>query len=267
MRKNLSFVYIFNILIAIILLSAQVAEAKKVKKKVSGGCTPISVPTSLVIDSKSGKVLHQENAKVKVHPASITKLAALKLIFEAIESGKLSMNRKLYVSKNAEKQPPTTLWLKEGETISVKDGIDALIVKSANDVSIAFAEALAGSEANFARLMTKRARELGMHDTTFTTVTGLHHPNNKSTALDLAKLAMALKRDHPAFYHLFAKNSFEFRGKTVHGHNRVVASYMGAEGLKTGFTCPSGYTLITTASREDKSLIAVVTGSSTRVHR
>ena len=265
MRKVFSVSQVLALCISTIIFSAQIAEAKKVKQK--GGCTPVSMPASLVIDSKSGKVLHQENAKVQIHPASLTKLATLKIVFEEIESGRLSLNRKLYVSKNAEKMPPTRLGLKEGETISVRDAINAVIVKSANDASVVLAEGISGSEERFAKLMTQRARALGMHNTNFSNSSGLHHVNQKSTAFDLAKLSMALKTQHPAFYPLFAQNSFEFRGKTVHGHNRVVASYEGAEGLKTGFTCPSGFNLITTASRGNKALIGIVTGSSTRVHR
>lgn len=265
MKKGYFIFQIFTVFITVMVCSNPIAQAKKVKQK--GSCTPVSMPASLVIDSKSGKVLHQENAKAKVHPASLTKLATLKVVFEAVESGKLSLNRKLYVSKNAEKMPPTRLGLKEGEAITVRDAINALIIKSANDAAVVLAEGISGSEERFAKLMTARARQLGMHDTNFSNSSGWHHVDQKSTAFDLAKLTMALKTQHPAFYPLFAKNSFEFRGKTIYGHNRVAASYAGAEGLKTGFTCPSGFNLITTASRGDKALIGIVTGSSTSSHR
>lgn len=265
MRKGLSVFQMLAILVIAMAFSNHVVAAKKVKQK--GGCTPVSIPSSLIIDGKSGKVLHQENAKARVHPASLAKLATLKVVFEEIESGRLSLNRKLFVSKNAEKMPPTKLGLKEGETISVRDAINALIVKSANDAAVVLAEGVSGSEERFAKLMTQRARQLGMHDTNFSNSSGWHHADQKSTAFDLAKLTMALKTQHPGFYPLFAQNSFQFRGKTINGHNNVSAKYAGAEGLKTGFTCPSGFNLITTASRGDKALIGIVTGSSTKNHR
>ncbi|MGI4775607.1 MAG: serine hydrolase [Janthinobacterium lividum] len=254
------------LLATIFIASTQIAEAAKVKKK-SSPCIPASAQTSLVMDSKTGEILHAQNERIKVFPASLAKLMTLKLTFEALESGKLTLKRKLYVSQNAEKMPPSKLGLKEGETISVQDAINALIVKSANDDAVVLAEGIGGSEANFAKLMNAKARQLGMHDTNFENASGLHHPKQKTTAIDLAKLSLSLKRDHPRFYPLFSQTSFEFRGNTIRGHNRVMANYVGAEGLKTGFTCPAGFNLITSASRGGKALLAIVTGSSNKGHR
>lgn len=254
----------FVVIISLIGISGEVFAGKK-KKPQSVILAPI--PTSLVVDTKTGKVLHAENAKERIYPASLTKLMTLYMMFEAIDSGKLSMNKRLYVSKKAERIPPTKLYLKAGEYISVKDAILALIVKSANDVAIAVAEDMAGSEEAFARRMTIKAFQLGMRDTNFTNSHGLHHNAQKATAIDLAKLSIALKRDFPRFYPLFAKNSFEFRGKKVNGHNRVTANYKYAEGLKTGFTTPSGFNLVTTASRGNKSLVGVVTGGKSASQR
>ncbi|RYE05867.1 MAG: D-alanyl-D-alanine carboxypeptidase [Rickettsiaceae bacterium] len=244
----------------------QNTQAAKIKRKPSS-CTPASAQTSLVMDSKTGEILHAQNERLKVFPASLAKLMTLKLTFEALETGKLTLRRQLYVSQNAEKMPPSKLGLKKGSSISVADAINALIVKSANDGAVVLAEGIGGSEANFAKLMNNKAKQLGMHDTNFENASGLHHPIQKTTAIDLAKLSLSLKRDHPRFYPLFSQTSFDFKGVTINGHNRVMANYIGAEGLKTGFTCPAGFNLITSASRGNKALIAVVTGSNNRGHR
>jgi serine-type D-Ala-D-Ala carboxypeptidase (penicillin-binding protein 5/6) len=239
--------------------------AKKVRK--SKGCSPAFSHTSLVVDGHTGKILHSEKAHLKVDPASITKLMTLYLVFEAVESGKLRLDQKLYVSKNAAKMKPSKLGLTAGEKISVYDVILAMIVKSANDATLTAAEAISGSEKNFTKLMTLRAHQLGMKDSIFKTASGYDHNKNLTTSMDIAKLAMALKRDYRKFYHLFSYTKFNFRGVEVHGHNRVTANYDGAEGLKTGFTCPAGFNLVTTASRGNKSLIGVVTGSTSAASR
>lgn len=223
--------------------------------------------TSLVVNSKTGRILHDENSHLPIYPASLTKLMTLYLLFEAIETGKLKMSQKLSVSKKAEKMLPTKLGLKASETITVKDCIAALAIKSANDVAVVVAESIKGTEAKFVELMNLRARQLGMKGTNFANASGWHDPSQKSTARDLAKLAIAIKRDFPKYYRVFAGNSFVFRGKLVKGHNKVNETYYGAEGLKTGYTVPSGYNLITAATRQDKTLIAVVTGERTSISR
>jgi len=225
------------------------------------------IQTSLVVDGKTGKILHASNANKKIYPASLTKVMTIYLMFEALASGKLSLDQKLYVSSYAAQARPLKLNLKPKERISVKDTILALIVKSANDAARVAAENIAGSEKRFARLMTIRARQLGMKNTTFTNASGWHDPNQISTAIDLAKLSIAIKRDFPQYYHFFKTTSFKFKNKTIVGHNRVVATYPGAEGLKTGFTNPAGCNLITSATRGNKSLVAVVTGSSSSTIR
>jgi D-alanyl-D-alanine carboxypeptidase (penicillin-binding protein 5/6) len=249
-------VFIFLVLFSL-ASTASVADAAK-KRATQSSSGPI--PTSLIVDGKSGKILHAKNATVKIYPASLTKVMTLYLIFEALESGKLTLHQKLYVSKYATQALPSKLYLKAQERISVKDVILALTVKSANDAARVAAENLAGSEQKFARLMTIRARQLGMHDTNFTNASGWHDPKNVSTAVDLAKLSMAIKRDFPQYYPFFKETSFVYKGKTIYGHNRVTATYPGAEGLKTGFHTPSGCNLITIATRGDKSLVGVVTG-------
>lgn len=267
MQNNSFIKKAITILSSVLALTTNIVEAKESKRKVSSSCSPVSAPTSLVIDARTGRTLHSLNADEKIYPASLTKLMTLKLTFDAVESGKLSMNRKLYVSKLAEKMLPSKLGLKEGETITVKDAIDSLIVKSANDSAVVLAEALAGSEAKFAMMMNAKARQLGMRDTNFENASGWHHISQKTTARDIARLSLSLKKDHPTFYPLLAQTSFEFRGKTVYGHNRVAENYNGVEQSKTGFTCPSGYNLMTLASRGGKALLGVVTGSRSHVHR
>jgi D-alanyl-D-alanine carboxypeptidase (penicillin-binding protein 5/6) len=222
---------------------------------------PVPIQTGLVVDAKTGKVLHAQNAKAEIYPASLTKVMTLYMIFESLESGKLTLDQKVPVSKYATEARPCKLYLKAGETISVRDIILALIVKSANDAARVAAEAVAGSEQKFGKLMTVRARQLGMKNTTFTNASGWHDPAQKTTPIDLAKLSIAVKRDFPQYYGFFSKTSYVFRGKTIHGHNPVTANYPGAEGLKTGFTGPAGRNLITTATRGGQSLVGVVTGS------
>lgn len=264
MTRNSFFVIIFFIFSNIIFSpSLSIAAKKKVTKEVAH--RPIE--TSLVVDGKTGKILHSQNAKKSIYPASLVKVMNLYMIFEALESGKISLDQKFSVSEYAASARPCKLYLKPGEKISVKDTIMALIVKSANDAARVSAENIAGSEQNFSRLMTARARQLGMKDTVFTNASGWHDPRQKTTAIDLAKLSIAIKRDFPRYYHLFAKTSFTFKGRTVNGHNNLVARYPGAEGLKTGFTNPAGRNLITTATRGGRSLVGVVTGSSSSANR
>lgn len=217
------------------------------------------IQTSLVLDGKTGKVLHAVNAQKKIYPASLTKVMTIYLMFEALQSGKLSLDDKFYVSHNATKALPTKLYLVAGEKISVLDTIYALTMRSANDAAVAVAENMAGSEKKFARLMTIKARQLGMKDTNFTNASGWHDPKQYTTAVDLAKLTMAVKQNFPEYYKLFSQNSFVYKGKTINTHNKVAVTYPGAEGLKTGYHIPAGCNLITTASRDGKSLVAIVT--------
>lgn len=260
-RKLLSLIAVI-VLCAISVWNIEAFAAKKAKAKIH---KPVYNPTqaSLVVDGRTGKVLHAKNSKKQIYPASLTKVATLYLLFEALESGKLTLNQKLRVSKHAASAKPSKLHLKEGDTIKVKDLILGLSVKSANDAARVVAEALAGSEKKFARLMTVRARQLGMKHTVFKNASGWHHPEQKTTVIDLAKLAIAIKRDFPQYYHFFSKTSFVYNGKTIKGHNRITDIYPGAEGLKTGFHTPSGFNLITTATRGGKSLVGVVVGGRT----
>lgn len=214
----------------------------------------------LVVDAETGQVLYQENAGKYRYPASLTKLMTLYLTFEAIEKRQLRWGQMLKVSSRAARQPRSKIYLKKGSHISVRDAVMALIIKSANDAAVVLAEALQGSEWQFAVTMTQKARALGMKHTTFRNASGLHHRGQRTTAYDMARLAMAMRRDFPRFYSLFSRDSFHWDGKTYRSYNQVTKKYPGADGLKTGFTNASGYNLITTARKGQSRVVAVVLG-------
>ncbi len=218
---------------------------------------------AFVMDAETGIVLHKENANKRLHPASLTKMMTLLMLFDALDNGKISLNSRIKISKHAESMIPSKLGLKAGETIKVKHAIDALIIKSANDVSVAVAEKLGGSEENFARMMTKRARELGMNRTRFKNASGLHHPKQVSTARDMAKLGRILVTNYKKYYHYFSKKSFRYKGKTYKSHNKLMNTYEGMDGLKTGYINKSGFNLVSSATRDNKRLIGVVFGGKT----
>jgi D-alanyl-D-alanine carboxypeptidase len=218
---------------------------------------------SIVVDAETGAVLYESNSRGQAYPASLTKMMTLYLLFEAIDGKKVSLDDKLKVSDKAASQPPTDLRLKAGQTIAVRTAIPALIVHSANDVAVVVAEAIGGSEAKFARLMTKKARELGMKQTTFRNASGLPDRSQVTTARDMAILARALMTRFPHHYEHFAVESFSYQGRTYRTHNRVLKNYAGADGLKTGYTRSSGYNLATSVERNGRRLIAVVLGGKT----
>lgn len=262
----LKFKYLIAIPVFLVVCNLQLNMSEAARKK-SLTRTGGPVQTSLIVDGKTGKILHSHNQNVRVYPASLTKVMTLYMLFEALEAGKFSLNDKLHVSPNATRAHPSKLHLKAGEQISVREAILALIVKSANDAAIVVAESIAGSEQKFAKLMNIRAKQLGMKNSFFTNASGWHHPAQKTTPIDLAKLSIAIKRDFPQYYGFFAKTSFKFKGKQINGHNRLTAHYPGAEGLKTGFTNPAGCNLITVATRNGKTLVGVVTGSNKAIAR
>lgn len=226
-------------------------------------CQPVeAVVSTLVADSKTGTVFSARNSLRKQYPASLTKVMTLYLTFNALDKGLLKMDDSLPVSLNAAKQPRSKLFLKAGDTIRVKEAVMALIIKSANDVAVVLAEALASSEEEFAQMMTQTARKLGMNNTCFKNASGLHHPDQVTTAQDMALLTMALINHYPQYYKLFSATSFWHKGKEYKTHNQVTLYYKGAEGLKTGYIAAVGYNIISTAKRDDNRLIAVVIGQN-----
>ena len=218
--------------------------------------------TSIVMDAGSGKVLMQQRADAKRFPASLTKMMTLYLMFEALDRGKLTMNTPIPVSARASAEPASKLWLKPGTTLTVNEAIQALVVVSANDVAYAVAEKLGGSEARFAQMMTRKARSIGMGSTTFRNASGLPNKAQISTARDMARLGMALKRNFPRYFGFFSRNSMKFRGKARRGHNRVLRQLKGANGIKTGYTRASGFNLVTSVNRGGKTIIGVVMGAN-----
>lgn len=222
---------------------------------------------SIVIDANTGRVLHAVNADTLNYPASLTKMMTLYLLFEALEDGRLTTATPLKVSNRAAGQAPTRLGLAPGTTIMVKDAILALITKSANDVAVVVAEGLAGSEHKFAEQMTEKARALGMTRTHFRNASGLPNRRQLSTVRDMAVLARALARDFPREYRYFATRSFSYSGQTYTNHNKLLASYSGTDGVKTGYTHASGYNLAAAVERDGTRLIAVVFGGKTSASR
>ena len=215
---------------------------------------------SIVIDAKTGKVWHSINANTRNFPASLTKVMTLYLLFEAIDQKKLTFDSQLKVSRRAASQPASKLGLKPGQTIKVRDAAAALIVRSANDVATAVAEALAGNERRFALRMTQKARQIGMSRTTFRNASGLPHRGQMSTAQDMAALTRKMINRFPHHYHMFSKTSFTYQGRSYSSHNKLLQTYPGAEGFKTGYIRASGYNLITTAKQNGHRLIGVIFG-------
>lgn len=215
---------------------------------------------SIIMDAGSGTILHQRYANKKLHPASLTKVMTLMMLFDALERGDVKLRDTIRISRNAANAVPSKLGLKVGSRIRVEDAILALTTKSANDIAIAVAEHLAGSQKKFAKRMTARAHALGMRSTIFKNASGLHDRRQVSTAQDMAKMARALVYNYPEYYHYFSVKSFTYKGKTYRNHNRLLGKYKGVDGLKTGYVNASGFNLIATAKRNDRRIIAVVFG-------
>lgn len=222
---------------------------------------------AILMDAQSGEVLYASSAEAARYPASITKVMTLYLAFEALEEGRLKLTDELVVSPRAAAQSPSRLGLKPGDAITVDEAIRAVAVKSANDIAVVLAEKIGGTEARFARLMTLRARELGMSNTTFVNASGLPDTRQLSTAHDIAILSRAVMRDHPRYYAYFGLKQFKYRGQAMASHNGLLGKMPGVDGIKTGFTRASGYNLAASAARDGRRLIAVVMGGSSTVAR
>ncbi len=216
-----------------------------------------------VIHADTGDVLFDRYSTARRYPASLTKMMTLYLLFEELDAGELTLQSKLKVSARAAGQPPSKLGLKAGSTISVETAIEALVVKSANDVAAVVAEHISGSEWRFAKKMTAKARALGMSRTRFRNASGLPNSKPVTTARDMAVLGQRVVQDFPQYYHYFSAKSFTWGGRTYASHNRLVNTYSGADGIKTGYTRRSGFNLVTTAVKGDNRLIGVVLGGRT----
>lgn len=215
---------------------------------------------ALVVEADSGAVLFERYADAKRYPASLTKMMTLYLLFEELEAGRLDLGSELSVSAQAAGQPPSKLGLTAGAKIDVETAIEALVVKSANDVAVVVAEGVSGSEWKFAQAMTTKAHALGMKNTTFKNASGLPNSTQTTTARDLALLGQRLLQDHPAYFHYFSTREFAWNGRTYATHNSLVKSFDGTDGFKTGYTQRSGFNLVTSAKRDGTRLIGVVLG-------
>jgi D-alanyl-D-alanine carboxypeptidase len=222
---------------------------------------------SIVVDADTGAVLHESHADASRYPASLTKMMTLYMLFEALGQRKMTLDTQMHVSSHAASMPATNINLQAGDMLSVRDAIPALIVRSANDVAAVVAEALGNTEANFGRMMTDKARKLGMHSTIFRNASGLPNNEQKTTARDLVTLSTRLMKDFPQHYHYFSTQSFSYKGTTYNSHNRMVRNTDGVDGLKTGFIRASGFNVATSAKRGNRRVIAVVMGGSTAAAR
>lgn len=222
---------------------------------------------AIMVDADTGNVLHEIDATRPWYPASLTKVMTLYMTFDALSRGRIGLHDRMTASYHAAEQPQSKLGLRAGETISVEEAILALITRSANDAAVVLAEHLGGSEEGFASHMTAKARQLGMHGTRFMNATGLPNNLQVTTSRDLAVLAWKIMKHFPNYYPYFASHSFYFKGRELPGINKFTARYPGAEGMKTGFTCGSGFNLMSTAVQNGKRLIGVILGGTTSAER
>ena len=217
---------------------------------------------SIVVDANSGKVLEANNPDALRHPASLTKVMTLYLLFERLEAGKMTLATKMKVSAHAAAQSPTKLDLDAGDTIDVDSAIKAMVTRLANDVAVVVAEAIAGDEPEFAKLMTRKARELGMKRTVYKNASGLPNDDQVTTARDQALLARAIQERFPKYYKYFSTKVFVYNGEAMRNHNHLLGRVDGVDGIKTGFTRASGFNLITSVRRDGRHLVSVVFGGS-----
>ncbi|MEH6950313.1 serine hydrolase [Nitrobacter sp. NHB1] len=215
---------------------------------------------SIIVDANSGATLSSTNPDSLRHPASLTKMMTLYLLFERLDAGKIGLDTEMRVSAHAAAQDPTKLGLRSGQTIRVEDAIKGLVTKSANDAAVVIAEALGGDENDFARTMTRKARALGMTRTVYRNASGLPDDDQVTTARDQATLGRALQDRFPRYYRYFATTSFKFRGRTIRGHNHLLGSVEGVDGIKTGYIRSSGFNLVTNLRRGNRHLVGVVMG-------
>lgn len=274
LRKNLSSsrlarVGVFGLLTVTIavIFTTDAAEARRhrrhyahhrVQRDVSESSSPKFA--SIIVDGNSGAVLQATSPDGIRHPASLTKIMTLYLLFERLESGKMKLDTEMPVSQHAADQDPTKLNLRAGQTIRVEDAIKGLVTRSANDAAVVIAEAIAGDEDDFAQMMTRKARSLGMSRTVYRNANGLPNDEQVTTARDQATLGRAIQERFPRYYRYFATSTFNWRGQSIRNHNHLLGSVEGVDGIKTGYTRASGFNLVTSMRRGNRHLIGVVLG-------
>ncbi|SHL43821.1 D-alanyl-D-alanine carboxypeptidase [Roseovarius marisflavi] len=223
---------------------------------------------AMVMDARSGKVLHSRNADARLHPASLTKMMTLYVVFEAVQNGEISLDDKVRISAHAASEPPSKLGLRAGQTIALRYLVRAAAVKSANDAATALGEAIEGSEAQFARRMNRTAKALGMTRTTFKNAHGLTESGHLSTAHDMTLLGRSLFYDYPQYYNLFSRITADAGVRSVrHTNRRMLENYRGADGIKTGYTRAAGFNLVASAERGGERIIATVFGGQSTASR
>jgi D-alanyl-D-alanine carboxypeptidase len=243
------------------------AEARGSRSQAVHGTSYRPLYADIVIDGNSGQVLHDVNADEPRHPASLTKIMTLYLLFEQLDAGALKLDTLLPVSAKAALAPPTRLGLKAAQTVTVEDAIGGMVTRSANDAAVVVSEALGGSESDFAKLMTRKARALGMTGTTYVNASGLPDDEQITTARDQAILGRAILDRFPGYYAYFSLPSYRYRGKDLHNHNGLLGHLDGVDGIKTGFTEGSGYNLALSVHRSKKYVVAVVLGGTSNAER
>jgi D-alanyl-D-alanine carboxypeptidase len=216
--------------------------------------------SSIIVDGNSGAVLTSNNPDGSRHPASLTKIMTLYLLFERLESKKMNLDTEMQVSEHASEQAPTKLGLRPGGTIRVEDAIKGLVTRSANDAAVVIAEAIGGDEDDFAKMMTRKARALGMTKTTYRNASGLPNDEQVTTARDQATLGRAIQDRFPTYYRYFSTSVFNYRGQSIRNHNRLLGNVEGVDGIKTGYTRASGFNLVTSMRRGNRHLVGVVLG-------
>jgi D-alanyl-D-alanine carboxypeptidase len=253
------------VLLALLLIvapaGAPLSEAHAAKRKSGSGAPQIA--SAIVVDMNSGSILYSQSADLPRYPASLTKMMTLYVLFGYLRAGKVTPTSELVVTPHAASQAPTKLGLKPGATISTSDAVKALVTQSANDAAVTIAENLAGTEENFARVMTDTARSIGMNATTFRNASGLPNEDQITTARDMATLAAHLIHDYPEYYRVFETRYFTFNGRKYRNHNKLLFGYQGCDGIKTGYTKASGFNLTASVHRRNKHLVAVVLGGKT----
>ena len=219
-------------------------------------------PASIVIDVRTGKIMASEDPDGLRYPASLTKMMTLYMVFDALESGRISLNTRVPVSAHAASQQPSKLGVRKGSTFTVEQGILALVTRSANDCATAFAEFLGGTEPRFGKLMTSKARQLGMTRTVYHNANGLPDARQVTTARDQARLGIALRKNFPQYYGYFSTRSFKYGKQVIGNHNRLIGNVRGVDGIKTGYTRAAGFNLVTSAQLDGRSIVGVVLGGT-----
>jgi D-alanyl-D-alanine carboxypeptidase len=245
------------------------AKSRKKPRRVPGVASGFLPPSyaAMVVDANTGRVLHADRENELRHPASVTKVMTLYMLFEQLEKGRFKLNDEIEISSHAASMAPSKLGLRPGDSITVEEAIKAIVTKSANDVAAAIGEAVGGSEARFAQMMTAKAHSIGMTRTVYANASGLPDPRQVTTARDLTILGRSIQERFPRYYPYFATSAFNFRGRVIGNHNRLLGNVEGVDGIKTGYTRASGFNLLSSAKRGNRRIVSVVLGGTSGPQR